>query len=87
MANPIIDGNVFTLNPSYGDLFNQNDLSNNKEVILWRQYDYVTFGKNYGNDLQTAWPNRSSYSRFAIRSYLCTDGLQLLEVMNLRNIE
>ena len=73
-ANAVIESGLFSLNPDYASNFNQADLSSNKEVMLWRQYDYVTFGKYYGNDSQQAWPNRSGYTRFAMRSYLCTDG-------------
>lgn len=73
-AKNLIDGGVFTLHNDYESLFNQTDLSGNGEIIMWREYDWLTFGSSYGNDSQISWPNRSSYTRFAIRSYLCTDG-------------
>lgn len=73
-AKAVIDGGAFSLHSDYGSLFNQTNLSSNNEVMLWKQYDYLTFGKSYGNDLQVMWPNRSGYTRFAVRSYLCTDG-------------
>ncbi|GIZ10230.1 RagB/SusD family nutrient uptake outer membrane protein [Flavobacterium sp. UMI-01] len=75
-AKAIIDGGAFTLHSNYGSLFNQITLNGNTEVILWRQYDFVTFGTNYGNSAQI-WPNRSSYTRFAIRNFLCKDGLPI----------
>ncbi|WP_165586775.1 RagB/SusD family nutrient uptake outer membrane protein [Neotamlana sedimentorum] len=71
-AEDVIDSEVFSLHDDYGSLFNQIGLKGNSEMILWRDYDYVTL--EIGNDLQVSWPNRSSYTRFAIRSYLCTDG-------------
>ena len=73
-SKTLIDGNTLRLHTNYGNLFNQTNLSSNTEIILWRQYNHA-LGNAYGNDLQVAWPNRSSYSRFAIRSYLCSDGL------------
>jgi hypothetical protein len=75
-AKAIIDGGAFTLNSDYESNFNQLNLKSNKEIILWREYDYLTFGNGYGNDSQI-WPNRSGYTRFAVRSYLCTDGLPI----------
>ncbi|PWJ57615.1 putative outer membrane starch-binding protein [Dyadobacter jejuensis] len=73
-AKKLIDDNTLSLHNSYAKLFNQTSLSANSEVILWKEYNF-TFGNSYGNDLQISWPNRSSYSRFAVRSYLCKDGL------------
>ncbi|WP_297089349.1 RagB/SusD family nutrient uptake outer membrane protein [uncultured Draconibacterium sp.] len=73
-SKAVIDGGAFSLHADYGSIFNQTDLSGNKEVMLWRQYDYITYGRSYGNDSQY-FPNRSGYTRFAVRSYLCKDGL------------
>lgn len=75
-AKAIIDGNTLKLHPNYGSLFNQTSLSNNTEVILWRQYNHA-LGNAFGNDAQVSWPNGSSYTRFAIRSYLAIDGLPI----------
>ncbi len=75
-AKAIIDGGTLTLHSDYGGLFNQTTLKTNTEIILWRQYDFLTFGKSYGNDVWN-WPNASGYSRFAVRSYLCSDGLPI----------
>lgn len=71
-AEDIIDGGVFTLHNNYESLFNTTGLVNNSEMILWRDYDFANL--SIGNDLQVSWPNNCSYTRFAIRSYLCTDG-------------
>ena len=71
-AEDVIDGGVFKLEEDYGSLFNQKGLKGNNEVMLWRDYD--NFVLNIGNPLQISWPNRSAYTRSAVRSYLCTDG-------------
>ncbi|MBP0902953.1 RagB/SusD family nutrient uptake outer membrane protein [Mariniflexile gromovii] len=73
-SKALIDGNTRSLHSSYGNLFNQTNLTTNTEVILWRQYDFLGLGSTFGNALQLSWPNASSYTRFAIRSYLCNDG-------------
>ncbi|GAB5554167.1 MAG: RagB/SusD family nutrient uptake outer membrane protein [Saprospiraceae bacterium] len=71
-AEAVIDGGVFSLDSDYGSLFNQIGYSGNPEVMLWRDYDDLTL--NVNNVLQISWPNRCAYTRFAVRSYLCTDG-------------
>ncbi|MFY0713245.1 RagB/SusD family nutrient uptake outer membrane protein [Seonamhaeicola sp. NFXS20] len=76
-AEDIIDSGIFSLHNDYGSLFNTSGLTGNSEMILWRDYDYA--GLSVGNDLQISWPNNCSYTRFAIRSYLCADGLPLSE--------
>lgn len=71
-AESVIDGGVFSLHNEYESLFNTSGLIGSNEMILWRDYDYT--GLAVGNDLQVSWPNSCSYTRFAIRSYLCSDG-------------
>lgn len=71
-AESVIDSGVFSLHSDYESLFNTSGLTGNSEMILWRDYDYTGLG--VGNDLQVSWPNGCSYSRFAVRSYLCSDG-------------
>ncbi|MEI6866521.1 RagB/SusD family nutrient uptake outer membrane protein [Flavicella sp.] len=71
-SEELIDSGVFSLHNDYKSLFNQIGLSGNIEVILWRDYDDLALGIN--NVLQTSWPNRCGYTRFAVRSYLCSDG-------------
>lgn len=71
----LIDGGTRSLSSSYGDLFNQTNLSTDNEVILWKEYDYVGLGNSFGNDSQVSWPNNFSYSLNAIRTYLALDGL------------
>ncbi len=71
-AEDLIDSGVFSLYSDYKTLFNQTGYSGNSEVILWRDYNSVELSIN--NVLQQSWPNRCGYSKFAIDSYLCTDG-------------
>ncbi len=71
-AEDVIDGGVFSLHSDYSSLFNTIGLKGNSEVILWRDYDDINLGIN--NVLQISWPNRCGFTRFAVRSYLCTDG-------------
>jgi hypothetical protein len=73
-AKAIIDGGAFSLHGDYQSLFNQTNLKSNSEVLLWRQYDFLSFGNTYGNDMNTGGANRSAITRFMVRSYLCTDG-------------
>lgn len=73
-AKELMDMGTLSLHSDYESIFNQTNLSSNNEIILWRQYDYLTYGNSYGNAAQVSWPNRSGYTRFAVRQYLCTDG-------------
>ncbi|MDO7172660.1 RagB/SusD family nutrient uptake outer membrane protein [Mariniflexile sp. AS56] len=74
-AKALIDGGTRALNPSYGGMFNQTNLSTNSEIILWKEYDFASLGNSFGNDAQVTWPNNFSYSLESIRSYLALDGL------------
>jgi hypothetical protein len=60
----------------YYELFNQTDLSGNPEIMMWRMYDYETYGGGFGNDV-ALWPNRSGITREMVRTYLCADGLPI----------
>lgn len=68
-AKDVIDSGVFSLDNDYGSLFNQSGINSN-EIMLWRDYDHIVLG--IGNDLQVG--AIGSYTRFAMRSYLCIDG-------------
>ena len=72
-AEDVIDSGVFSLHTDYSSLFNQVGLSGNSEVILWRDYSSITLG--IANVIQKSWPNRCGYTKFAVDSYLCSDGL------------
>jgi hypothetical protein len=80
-AKAVIDGSNYSLTTGnvksvYYELFNQVDLTNNKEVLFWKQFNQITFGDNYGNQ-QWNWPHASGYTREFVRSYLCSDGLPI----------
>ena len=74
-AEEVMNSGLFSLSSDYGALFNQVGLSGNSEVLLWRDYNDIELGVS--NVLQTSWPNRFGYTRFAIRSYLSIDGLPI----------
>ncbi|MCG1037733.1 RagB/SusD family nutrient uptake outer membrane protein [Polaribacter sargassicola] len=71
-SEDLIDSGVFSLHSDYKSLFNQVGYSGNSEVLLSRDYNSIVLGIN--NVLQQSWPNRCGYTKFAVDSYLCTDG-------------
>ncbi len=80
-SKAVMDGGLFSLvtgnvKSVYYELFNQVDLTNNKEVLFWEQSNFLTFGANFGNQMWN-WPHASGYTREFVRSYLCTDGLPI----------
>jgi hypothetical protein len=80
-AKSVIDGGIFSLTTGnvksvYYELFNQVDLTNNKEVLFWKQYNWITYGDAFGNQMWN-WPLACGYTREFVRSYLCTDGLPI----------
>lgn len=80
-AKAVIDGGRYSLSTGnvksvYYELFNQIDLTNNKEVLFWKQFNWNTYGDNFGNQMWN-WPLGSGYTREFVRSYLCTDGLPI----------
>lgn len=80
-AKTVIDGGNYSLTTGnvksvYYELFNQIDLTNNKEVLFWKQFNWITFGDNFGNQMWN-WPLAAGYTREFVRSYLCTDGLPI----------
>jgi hypothetical protein len=80
-AKAVIDGGRYSLTTGnvksvYYELFNQIDLTNNKEVLFWKQFNWNTFGDNFGNQMWN-WPLAAGYTREFVRSYLCTDGLPI----------
>lgn len=70
-AEDVIDSGIFSLHSDYLTLFNQVGLSGNSEVMLWRDYSVE---QSQTNVIQKSWPNRCGYTKFAVDSYLCTDG-------------
>ena len=80
-AKTLMDGNRYSLTTGntksvYYELFNQIDLTSNKEVLFWKQYNSLLSGDNFTNQ-QWNWPHASGYTREFVRSYLCTDGLPI----------
>ena len=80
-AKTLIDGNRYSLTTGntksvYYELFNQIDLTSNKEVLFWKQYNSLIGGDNFTNQ-QWNWPHASGYTREFVRMYLCTDGLPI----------
>ena len=84
-AKVVMDAGDYSLvqgnkNSVYYNLFNQIDYSKNSEVLLWKQYDFNTYGQNYGgifgNQLWN-WPNGSGITLDMMRTYLCSDGLPI----------
>jgi hypothetical protein len=80
-AKTLMDGNRYSLTTGntksvYYELFNQIDLTSNKEVLFWKQYNSLISGDNFTNQ-QWNWPHASGYTREFVRSYLCTDGLPI----------
>lgn len=80
-AKTLMDGARYSLTTGnvknvYYELFNQIDLTSNKEVLFWKQFSGLAFGDNYANQ-QWNWPHASGYTREFVRSYLCTDGLPI----------
>ncbi len=73
-AEDVMNSGVFSLHSDYSTLFNTVGLSGNSEVMLWRDYSVE---ESQTNVLQLSWPNRCGYTRFAVRSYLCDDGLPI----------
>ncbi|WP_372775430.1 RagB/SusD family nutrient uptake outer membrane protein [Mangrovibacterium sp.] len=71
-AEDVMNSGVFSLYSDYKTLFNQMSYSGNSEVMLWRDYNSIEL--SIANVLQQQWPNRCGYTKFAIDSYLCTDG-------------
>lgn len=80
-AGQIIDKKVYVIervdnDPQWGywKLFNQKDLSTNKEILLWKAFDkslglYHNAQNTFGvND------NNCGMSKYLVESYLCTDG-------------
>lgn len=80
-ARAVIDKDVYAIEPVGGDkskgywnLFNQTDLSANKEVLLWKKYD---MGLGVYNNSQSIWgvsDNNTGVSKYMIEAYLCSDG-------------
>ncbi|NQU55454.1 MAG: RagB/SusD family nutrient uptake outer membrane protein [Bacteroidetes bacterium] len=78
-ANTVISSGNYSIAASgsnpYLNLFNKEDYSTNSEVMFWKDYDFLTYGNSFGNDMNGEGPSRSGITREMMRSYLCADGL------------
>lgn len=72
-ANTLITSGTYSLDPSYQTAYNSEDLSKDKEIILYKRYDagvlmHSTIAYLYSTTIL------NGPSKAAIESYLCTDG-------------
>lgn len=81
-AKTLIDEFGYKLDDDYQSVFRHHELSGtpiaSDEIIFARQFDHVKYNTNWaaaGEQMNT-WPH-GGYTRSAIRSYLCTDGLPI----------
>lgn len=82
-AKTLIDNFGYTLDDNYQSVFQHHELAGtpiaSDEIIFARQFDHVKYNVNWaasGEQMNT-WPVGVGYTRSAIRSYLCTDGLPI----------
>lgn len=80
-ARTVIDKNVYKIEPVDGDkergywkLFNQTDLTANKEVLLWRKYDMALGVYNNSQSIWGVSDNNTGISKYMVEAYLCKDG-------------
>lgn len=79
-AKKVIDGAMFDIQPAnskpdeaYWALFNQEDYSSFKDVMLWRKYDLSLNNYHYAQHTYVNSAN-TGISKALVESYLCTDG-------------
>jgi len=77
-ANDIIASKKFALTPGYADLFNSQDLSGNKEVLLNTAYD-ANKGVSGGNNIGIGGNYEQSPSRDLVQTYLMKDGTRFTD--------
>jgi hypothetical protein len=82
-AKTLIDNFGYKLDDNYQSVFKHHELAGtpiaSDEIIFGRQFDHVKYNVNWaasGEQMNT-WPVGVGYTRSAIRSYLCTDGLPI----------
>ncbi|ANH84094.1 hypothetical protein A8C56_20390 [Niabella ginsenosidivorans] len=79
-AGDIIASGQFALTPNYADLFNSQDLSQNKEVILNTAYDVAKEIASSGN--ANILDYEQSPSRDLVQTYLMKDGTRFTDAAN-----
>lgn len=85
-AYDIIKKDVYKIEPvgndpnmGYWSLFNQRDLSNNKEVLLWRKYDKALDNYHRAQNIWGKSDGNTGISKYLVESYLCIDGKPISE--------
>ena len=80
-AKQVIDRGLYSIEPAstdpqkaYWSLFNQKDLSANKEVLMWRKYDRALNAIHYAQNYFGVSDKNTGLSKYLVESYLCTDG-------------
>lgn len=80
-SKALIDKDIYKIEPvgddedrGYWNLFNQIDLTNNKEVLLWKKYDMNLGVYHYAQNIWGVSDNNTGISKYLVESYLCTDG-------------
>lgn len=84
-AKILMDNYGYTLDDDFQKVFNDHTIAGAqipiKEIIFARQFSNLKFGGGgkevFGNPDINQWPHKVGYTRSAIRSFLCTDGLPI----------
>jgi hypothetical protein len=84
-AKTLMDNYGYTLDDDFQKVFNDHTIAGAqipiKEIIFARQFSNLKFGGGgkeiFGNPDINQWPHKVGYTRDAIRSFLCTDGLPI----------
>lgn len=82
-AQQIINSGYYNIsqgtNPQwdYWNLFNQRDLSNNREVLLWRKYDLSQGLTHQGQNYLLFEGGNTGISKQLVDDYLCADGMPI----------
>ncbi|WP_119080682.1 RagB/SusD family nutrient uptake outer membrane protein [Chitinophaga alhagiae] len=84
-AKLLMDNYGYTLDDDFQKVHNDHTIAGSqipvKEIIFARQFSNLKFGGGgreiYGNPDINQWPHKVGYTRSAIRSFLCTDGLPI----------
>ncbi|MET6997628.1 RagB/SusD family nutrient uptake outer membrane protein [Chitinophaga defluvii] len=84
-AKLLIDVYGYTLDDDFQKVHNDHTIAGAqipiKEIIFARQFSNLKFGGGgreiFGNPDINQWPHKVGYTRSAIRSFLCTDGLPI----------
>lgn len=81
-SQDLMDHFGYKLDDDYQSVFNHHEASGtpvaSDEIIFARQWNHLQYNSStFGFEWLNAWPYYIGYTRSAIRSYLCTDGLPI----------